>query len=91
MPHKHETPESVRALGRGDVRGSGELETGGFYGAEATIRGAVVDLRGVLSDLEDYRWALRRVSMLRALLADCATESDRAAVRPFLERAERRA
>lgn len=37
MPHKHETPESVRALGRGDVRGSGELETGGFYGAEATF------------------------------------------------------
>lgn len=71
MSHKHETPESVRALGRGSIAGSGELSTGGVYSAQEVLRGAVVDLRAVLSDLRAERWTLRRVALLRGLAATC--------------------
>lgn len=33
-PRSNETPASVGALDRGDIAGSGELETGGAYGKD---------------------------------------------------------
>lgn len=88
MPHKHETPESGCALGRGSIAGSGELSTAGAYNAAATIRGALVDLRAVVSDLRAEGWALRRVALLRDLAATCSG-ADLETVNAALARVER--
>lgn len=87
---KDGTPASGCALGRGDVRGSGELSTGEVYSAAATIRGALVDLRGAVLDLRAARWQLRRVALLRGLAATC-TGADLETVNEALARVEREA
>lgn len=83
----------------GSVKGSVvELETARVYSEAEALRGLLADLRATVADLRatvetlrEWSWRQRRVAQLRALVDDCSSDADRAAVRPFLERAERAA